>query len=144
MSGTVYREAAAALLPLNEIVHVGDPGTAALAVANSDPADGYSGNLIATLMGVTGGLTIAAAGPANDIAAGDTNSTALALGFSTAQAGTVSGSATVSLTSDGGGIDGLGTTALTGTVVPVSIVVDNYASAAVTRRQSAADRRFRG
>ena len=135
VSGTVYREAAAALLPLTEIVHVGDPGTASLAVANSDPADGYSENLIALLIGTTGSLSIAAGGPTGEIAAGATNS-ALALGFSTAQAGTVTGTATVGLTSDGGtgagSIDGLGTTALSAQTVPVAITVDNYADPVVS------------
>ena len=132
VSGTVYREAAAALLPLMAIVHIGDPGTIALPVGNSDPSDGYSENLIAVLIGASGGLSVAAAGPTGEIAAGDTNSSTLALAFSTTQAGTVSGSVTVGLTSDGGtgadSIDGLGTTALTAQVVPVTISVDNYAA----------------
>ena len=129
VSGTVYREAATALLPLSEVVHVGDPGTAALSVSkNSDPANGFSENLIATLAGATGGLSIARGGSSGEIAAGETNT--LALLFSTAQSGTVSGTATVDLTSDGGTIDGLGTTALSPQTVPVDITVDN----SLTRR----------
>ena len=131
VAGTSYREAAAALLPLTAIVHVGDPGTAALSISNSDPADGFSERLVALLVSTTGNLGIAANGPTPGIAAGDTNTTALALAFSTAQAGTVSGTATVGLTSDGGtgpgALDGLGVTALSGQTAPVSIVVDNYA-----------------
>jgi hypothetical protein len=128
VTGTVYREAAAALLPLNAIVHVGDPGTISLPVSNSDPADGYSENLIAMLIGTTGSLGIVGSGPTADIAAGETNTNTLALSFATTQAGTVSGSATVGLTSDGTGIDGLGQTTLAAQVVPVDITVDNYAT----------------
>src|ERR1019366_6686754 len=60
----------------------------------------------------------------------------LALGFSTARAGTVSGTATVGLTSDGGNvagsIDGLGITTLTAQTVAVNIVVNNFAAPALT------------
>ncbi len=128
VSGTVYREAATALLPLNEIVHVGDPGTIALPITNSDPSDGFSENLVALLIGASGGLGIAAmATPTGEIAAGQTNTNALALSFATSLAGTVSGTATVGLTSDGSGIDGLGTTVLTAQTVAANIVVDNFA-----------------
>ena len=140
VSGTAYREAAAALLPLTELVHVGDPGTAALAVANSDPSDGYSEALIAALIGTSGGLGIASAVPSADITAGTTNTTALALSFSTAQAGVVSGTATVGLTSDGGtgagSIDGLGTTALSSLTDAVNITVNNYADPVFTSNDS--------
>ncbi len=136
VAGTSYREAAAALLPLTAIVHVGDPGTAALSVSNTDPADGFSERLVALLISTTGNLGIAASGPTPGIAAGDTNTTALALAFSTAQAGTVSGTATVGLTSDGGtgpgALDGLGLTALSGQTAPVSIVVDDYADPVIS------------
>src|SRR5262249_6261670 len=61
--GSVYRLAAAAITTTSLVVHVGDPGTTTLTVKNTDPADGYSENLIATLastsgnLGVTGGTT---------------------------------------------------------------------------------------
>jgi len=136
VTGSVYREAAATLLPLNEIVHVGDPGTASLAVSNSDPADGYSESLIAALIGTSGGISIDSAGPTGDILAGATNASALGVGFSTAQAGTISGAGTIALTSDGGigpdSIDNLGTTALGDQTVAVNVAVDNYAAAELT------------
>ena len=136
VTGSVYREAAAGLLPINEIVHVGDPGTAAITVSNSDPNDNYSESLIATLAAVSGGIGIADGGPAGDIGAGQTNDTALAISFSTTQAGTITGTGTIGLISDGGtglgSIDGLGTTVLADATVPVSITVDNYASAEIT------------
>ena len=134
VSGTVYLEAAASIAPISEIVHVNSPGTAALTVSNTDPADGYSENLIAAMTGTTGGIGIAAAGPTGEIAAMANDST-LAVSFSTATAATVSGTATMALTSDGGtgagSIDGLGQTALAPQNVPVSITVDNYAVAAL-------------
>jgi hypothetical protein len=136
VAGTAYREAAAALLPLTEIVHVGDPGTANLAVTNTDPADGYSERLIALVSSTTGGFSIAAGGPTPDIAAGTTNTSTLALAFSTLNAGTISGGATVGLTSDGGtgagSIDGLGETALPSQTAAVNITVDNYADPVIT------------
>ncbi len=136
VTGSVYREAAAALLPINEIVHVGDPGTAAITVSNADADDGYSERLIAYVAGVSGDIVIANGGPTSDIAAGQTNTTALAIGFSTAQAGTITGTGTIGLVSDGGtgegSIDGLGTTVLADATVPVSITVDNYANAELT------------
>ena len=136
VTGSVYREALAALLPVSEIVHVGDPGTAAITVANDDPADGYSVSLIASLAATSGDIGIASGGPTGDIVAGGTNSGSLVVDFSTAQAGTISGDGTVALTSDGGvgagSIDGLGQTALLSQVVPVDITVDNYANAELT------------
>ncbi len=135
VSGSVYREAAAALLPINEIVHVGDPGTASISVSNTDPLDRYSESLIAALIGASGGIDIDSAGPTGDIVAGGTSS-ALAVGFSTAQAATISGVGTIALTSDGGSgpdsIDGLGTTALGDQTVAVNVTVDNFANAELT------------
>ena len=126
--GTVYRLAAPTVAPISETVHVGDLGTAQLAIGNSDPADGYSEALIAALSGESGGISAAAEGATPDIAAGQGNS--LSIAFSTAQAATITGSATLSLTSDGAGLDGLGQTALLSQTVPVSVTVDNYAQAA--------------
>jgi hypothetical protein len=136
VTGSVYREAAATLLPINEIVHVGDSGTASFAVSNTDPADGYSESLIAALIGTSGDISIGGAGPTGDMLAGATNSSALGVGFSTAQAGTISGTGTIALTSDGGtgpdSIDGLGTTALGDQTVGVNVTVENYARAELT------------
>jgi hypothetical protein len=133
--GSVYRPASpSTIAPISEIVHVGDPGTVALSVSNTDPADGYSENLVAALTGVTTGLSIASAGPTGDIAAGGSDSS-LAVGFSTAQTGTITGTATVGLTTDGGtgasSIDGLGQLALAPQSVAVSVTVDNYAAPAL-------------
>ena len=133
--GSVYRPGApGTIAPISEIVHVDDPGTAALTINNTDPADTFSEDLIATLTGTTGGIGIASGGPTPEIAAGGGNAS-LAVGFATKQAGTVSGTATVRLTSDGGtgtnSIDGLGQIALAAQTVPVTITVDNYAAPAL-------------
>jgi len=136
VAGTVYREADAVLAALSEIVHVGDPGLAAITVSNNDPDDGFSESLIAALIGTSGNISVANAGPTEDINAGSNDSSTLAIGFSTAEAGTITGTGTVGLTSDGGtgpgSIDGLGQTALPDQTAPVDITVDNYANAEIT------------
>jgi hypothetical protein len=133
--GAVYREAAAEIAPVSAIVHVGDAGVVPLSVTNTDPADGYSENLAAAIAATSGDIGVAPGDPPDEVAPGQTDDRTLAVAFSTAAAGTVSGTATVSLASDGGtgagSIDGLGETALPGEQVPVTITVDNYAEAAV-------------
>ena len=133
VAGTVYREANASIAPLTKIVHVGDTGQASIVIANSQPDDGYSESLIASLIAVSNGIDVVSAGPTGDIIAEQTNDTALTIGFSTAQAGTISGTGTIGLISDGGvgdgSIDGLGTSALPSQDVPIDITVDNYAVA---------------
>ncbi len=135
VSGTVYREAAATILPFSEIVHVGDSGTATLTVRNTAPTDNFSEALIATLVGASGGINIANAGPTGDIAAGASDSSTLGISFSTAQAGTIAGTGTIALTSDGGtgtgSIDGLGKTALANQTAAVAITVNNFADAEI-------------
>jgi hypothetical protein len=133
VNGAVYRQAAAAVAPATPIVHVGDPGSMALTVTNADPADGYSENLIATLAGSSGGIVVTG-GSTAQLAAGASDSSTFTATFSTASAGTVSGTATLDAISDGGvgpgSIDGLGRTTLVPIAAPVSITVDNYANPA--------------
>jgi hypothetical protein len=64
------------------------------------------------------------------LAAGHADSTDLLVGVVTASSGTLSGTALLTLASDGTGIDGLGTTALGSQTISVSGTVDNYAVAA--------------
>jgi Ca2+-binding RTX toxin-like protein len=136
LTGSVYREAAPAISPINAFVHVKDPGSIALAVGNSDPADGFSENLIASITAAGGSIGATIGATTGEIAAGS-SSNALALTFSTAQAGVDNGSVTLALTSDGGvgqgSIDGLGQVALASQLVAVSITVDNFASAALEK-----------
>ena len=136
LSGNVYRYAAPSVTaPANGVLHVGDDGgtvTVALTVANTAPADGFSEGLDASATGaVTGGLRDAS-GATGDLGAGG-SSNALTVSFSTATAGVVSGTVAVALTSDGAGVDSLGTTSLGMDEVPVTATIDNYATAAVTR-----------
>ena len=136
VSGSVYRLAApSATVTAARIVHVGDPGTVALTVANTGTADGYTENLLATLAGATGGLTVNTA-TTGEVAAGASDDASLSLSVSTAAAGVVSGTATLNLISDGGtgsgSLDGLGQTNLGTQVVPVSVTVYNYAQAGLS------------
>lgn len=96
VSSTVYRQAQAGVALAHTILHVGDPGTDALVVSNTAPADEYSEKLIAALTGVTGPFGAATTGPTADIAAGGSDATSLGIiTLSTAQAGTVSGIVTL-------------------------------------------------
>jgi hypothetical protein len=132
VSGSVFRPAAAQAAPVTAILHVGDPGTVALPVANGDPADGFSESLVAAIASVTPGLTIATDGPTADIGPGATDRS-LSVAVSTVAAGTVSGTATLGLTTDGGtgesSLDGLGKLALAAAMTPVTVTVDNFAQA---------------
>ena len=134
--GTVYRKADATLVPISEIVHVGDPGTAKISVSNNSTPDGFSESLIAALLGGSSGIGIATPGATADIVAGASDTSSLGISFSTAQAGTIAGTATVGLTSDGGSgansIDGLGQSALPDQSVAVNITVDNFANSEIT------------
>jgi len=64
------------------------------------------------------------------------SSNAITLGFSTASAGTVSGTVTLGFESDGTGIDGLGITNLGNQTVDLNATVNNYAVAAAPRDAS--------
>ena len=122
VSGNVYRLATASLTgPGSVIAHVGDgggTGTVAITVTNTASADGYSEGLDASIG------TIAATG---DIAAGSSGT--LNVAYSTATAGYALSGETVTLTSDGTGIDSLGTTSLGATSVNAFVTVNNYATA---------------
>jgi hypothetical protein len=132
--GDIYRPADPSVAPVDVYARVGDPGVTALSVSNTDPADGFSENLIAALTGTSSGIGIGSAGPTGEIAAGDSDQS-LALTYSTAQAGVIQGTATLAATTDGGtgaaSIDGLGTLALAAVDVPVNITVDRLAQATV-------------
>jgi len=141
VSGMVYRVAQAGVALARTILHVGDPGTDALIVSNTDPADGYSENLVAALAGATGSFATVMTGPTGDIAAGGSDATFLAVTLSTAQAGTVNGNVTLALMTDGGtgpgSIDGLGQLALAPETVGLTATIDNYATAQVVQLSGA-------
>ena len=70
LSGAVYREAAGQITPSHTIVHVGDPGSEALIIANTDPADGYSENPSLRLLASPGNLaSVALVRPARSLLA---------------------------------------------------------------------------
>ena len=107
------------------IAHVGDPTTQIVPITNSDPNDGYSENLIASLVGSSGNVTVSGT-TTGDIAPQGTSS-AFSVSYSTASAG-IDGTITLDFTTDGGGIDGLGTQDLGSRTFDVT--VDNFAVAA--------------
>ena len=109
VTGAVYREAQAGITLSKSILHVGDPGTDTLTVTNTDPADGYSEELIASLTSASGQLSAGSTGATGAIAAGHHDSSSLSVRIPTTQSGTVSGTVTLDLISDGGTVDGLGT-----------------------------------
>jgi len=110
VSGTVYRLASAGIALTND-----DP---ARGRSHNGHADGeehrstgpYSEGLIGLVDRASGGFAPPRPAP-RDIVAGNTDTT-LSVSLSTAQAGTVTGSVTLGLTSDGTGIDGSATLAL--------------------------------
>jgi hypothetical protein len=122
VSGTVFREAVPSVTPA--IFHIGDAGTQALTISNSATSDGYSVNLVATLLGTSG--SVSANGVPGEIAPQGA-STAIMLGLPTGTAGTV-GSVTLDFQSNGTGIDGFGPTDLG--QQQIGVIIDNYASAA--------------
>ena len=113
------------------IVHVGASVTQALSVTNTAPTGGSPENLDGSIGSATGDA-ITNGGSFSGLAAGLTNSGSLVVGLSTATDGVESGSAIVSLESDGTGIDSNGITPLPSQTIEVSGTVNNYATAAIS------------
>jgi hypothetical protein len=120
--GDVYRLAAGSIVADPVTVALGASGDQTLVISNTDADDGYSENLIATVVGTTGAVT--ATGTTGDIAAQQSGS--IAVDFSTATAGQI-GTVTLDLKSDGTGIDTLGTTDLGDVTVPITVTLENPA-----------------
>ncbi|MCX6876156.1 MAG: autotransporter-associated beta strand repeat-containing protein [Verrucomicrobia bacterium] len=118
----VYRLAAAGTHtpePLNlGTFHVGATASTALSLTNTAANDGFSEKLSASIGATTG--DVVASGSFNQLAAQATNNTSLLAGFSTATLGTKSGTATITLNSDGTGTSGYGTAGLGTQTVNVS------------------------
>lgn len=110
------------------VVHVGQSDSAALSLSNGAAANGFSEALDAGLANASAGVSVS--GSVTGLAAGATDSSSLLVGLSTSASGSFTGTALLALVSDGTGIDGLGTTTLTGQTITVSGIVDNYALAA--------------
>ncbi len=111
------------------ITHVGQADSAALTLTNGAPAGGYSEALDAGLSGASAGIT--ASGSIIGLAAGASDMGSLLVGLNTSSSGSFAGTVVLGLVSDGNGIDGLGTTTLTGQTISVMGIVDNYAVAAL-------------
>ena len=88
--------------------HISDIVSHALTIGNTAPADGFSENLDASIGGATTGIT--ASGSFTGLAPGASDSTHLSVGLNTSAAGAKSGTATITLFSDGTGVDRSGTT----------------------------------
>ncbi|WP_158932493.1 choice-of-anchor D domain-containing protein [Acidisphaera sp. S103] len=133
VEGTLYNYATASAVSPNPvnfgIVHVGATVSEALSISNTGSAGSFTETLDGSVGSATGSVT--AGGSFSGLAASATNTSALSVGVNTATAGTISGTATIKLTSDGTGIDTLGTTALTSQTVTVDAIVNNYATAVV-------------
>ena len=127
VNANVFREATYAITPApaNFIVHVGDTARPMLSITNTAANDGFSENLAAILAATTG--SISAIGPTAEIGAQSAGN--VMIGFSTATAGTVSGSVSLDFNSDGSAIDGFGPTSIGTQTLQVNATVDNYAVA---------------
>ncbi len=106
--------------------HVGSVDSGALTLTNEAVAGLYSEGLDAGFAGATGGVETS--GSVSLLAAG-ASSTALGVAFSQTTVGTVTGQVTLALTSDGAGIDTLGTTALATQTLTVVGTLENFATA---------------
>ncbi|MBX9606134.1 MAG: choice-of-anchor D domain-containing protein, partial [Gammaproteobacteria bacterium] len=123
ISGAVFRYANPTAHTPEPVVfanrRVGDSASQLLSITNDVPNDGFSESLDASIGGATGNATTNG-GSFSLLAAGGTNASALAVGIDTSSAGHKTGTATITLTSNGEGTSGLGTTALGTQTVNVS------------------------
>ncbi len=109
-------------------LHVGDVANQVLSLTNNVPNDGFSEALNASIGNTTGAAT-SNGGSFNLLGAGATNNSSLSVGLNTAVAGARSGTAQITLASDGTGSSGLGITALAAQTVNVSGNVFRFADA---------------
>ena len=139
-TGAAYRFAnptAHAPEPVNfGIVHVGDAVQQALSITNNVPNDGFSERLNASIGSPTGAATTNG-GSFTALLPAATNNTDLVVGINTATAGAKTGTATITLTSNGAGTSGLPNTPLTSQTVNVQAQVNNFAAANVVKLSGA-------
>ena len=107
--------------------HVGATASQVLTLQNTAANDGFSESLNAAIGSNTGDAT--SSGSFTGLAAGGTNNTSLSVGINTSTVGNKSGTATITLNSDGTGTSGYGTTALSSQTVNVSGTVYRLATA---------------
>jgi hypothetical protein len=135
INGAAYRLASASAHtpePIDfGIVHVGDVVEQALSLTNTAIADGYSEGLGASIGSPTGDATTN--GGSFLALPSETNGTSLIVGVDTTNAGAKSGTATITLTSDGTGTSGLASTSLASQTVNVQAQVNNFAVAEIVK-----------
>ena len=133
VTGEFFNLATASIVaPVNfGIVHVGQTAVSQVVVLNNTAAPGaYSENLDGSFSGTS--ASIATSGTVSELAAGSGSGSALNIGLQTGKSGIISGFTTLNLTSDGTGIDTLGTTALAPETIAVTGTVDAYAAVGVS------------
>ena len=138
LSGAVFRLAAANPIVAIQFgnVHVGDAVNQTLSVTNTAADDGFSEKLNASFDGVSD-ARILASGSITQLAAQASDATSLVIGLDTSNAGSLNGTATVKLVSDGSGTSGLGLTNLVSQNVGVTtnIAVYRFAEALIENTQ---------
>ena len=121
VTGDVFRLAQAGAAAPNPVVladaHVGDTNSQTLTITNTAAADGYSEKLNAAIAATGGSAT--ASGSINLLDAQATDTTSLSVGLDTSSAGSKSGTAAISLESDG-----TGTSDIAGNIALASQTVD--------------------
>jgi hypothetical protein len=129
VQGSVFRLAVASAPASVDfgIRHVGDAAPSqSLTLSNTAVDDGFSERLNATIGNATGGITTNA-GSISQLAPGVSDTSSLSVGMNTATVGDKSGTATISLASDGTGTSGLSPLALTAKTVNVTGQVNHFA-----------------
>jgi hypothetical protein len=130
VSGTVYREAAAAVTaPASFVIRQGGTEALSIGVANTAATDGYSEQLLANVLGSSGPV-VAAPSSTGDINAGGAST--IGVTVNTGTAGAISGGVTLGLLSDGSNVDGLGTIGLGTETIAVIGTVYREAVAHIT------------
>ncbi len=131
-TGTVFNYATASTIAAVNfgVVHVGDTLSQALSVSNIAVTGAYSEALDAKVGGGTGGVS--GSGTVSLLGAGSGASTGLSVHLAATSSGVATDTATIDLSSDGTGIDSLGTTVLSPKLVAVGATIDNYATLAVS------------
>jgi hypothetical protein len=138
LSGAVFNYAAPTLRSASVnlgIIHVGSAATQALSLSNGSTSSAYTEKLDAAFLSVTGTGALAT-GSVATLASGGSSS-ALSVGFSGSDTGLFSGRAVLGFTSDGTGIDNLGTTVLSSDTITLTGTVDNYATATLAELSGA-------
>ncbi len=131
VNGTVWRLASAgAIAPPGYLgnFHVGATAQTMLVATNTAAADGFSEKLDASL-GSAGGDATIAGGPIGLLGPSLTDNSTLLLGISTLSAGAKSGSAQITLASNGAGTSGLASSPLMTQTVNISGTVYRLAAA---------------